>query len=414
MPRKHLLLVVVLFGLGTFLRFINLNNVTWRTPDEKVYTWQARTWIKSGAPGLRSMVAEYKADADTRLYPPPTRVGMIRLVAALLRASGRSDDGAGAVISCLASVGSLFMVALIAVRFAPPWAGAAAVLFYSVLPAELAVSRRTWTDALIELAVLLLIWLSCEITKENRKVPAGISWYPAFALISALALTVKESMPVPVTLCGIWILWYLVRRQEWKNAALFVAFTLTANLIALWWLADQVGSLSDFIGIVLGIPAVNATNPYALEYASGPPWLLLYAFWIVTPITSLLSLAGCCAAVRMRSQPLLLLTFFTTTYVAIAMSMPHWINLRYVGGAFGPFCILAGLGAWWLSSLAEGKWQRWSAVAAIAIVLTGAFMDYQRFRLFFVEDEIGDLSIKLLADEHNQVPQPSADQSNQN
>ena len=55
---------------------------------------------------------------------------------------------------------------------------------------------------------------------------------------------------------------------------------------SLWWLANQVGSLADYVAIVMGIPKANAANPYALEYASGPPWLMLQAFWIVAPVAS--------------------------------------------------------------------------------------------------------------------------------
>ena len=67
----------------------------------------------------QQMVDEYKADAETRLYPPPTRVGMIRLVAAMMRWVGRQDESVGARISCAASIGSLLVLALIGIRFLP-------------------------------------------------------------------------------------------------------------------------------------------------------------------------------------------------------------------------------------------------------------------------------------------------------
>ena len=61
--------------VAAVLRLVNLVNVNSRTPDERVYTYQAKTWLDSGPAGIRSLVEEYKNDADTRLYPPPTRVG---------------------------------------------------------------------------------------------------------------------------------------------------------------------------------------------------------------------------------------------------------------------------------------------------------------------------------------------------
>lgn len=402
MPRQ-LIFMAVLVCLAGSLRLINLGNVQTPTPDERVYTYQAKTWVDSGPAGLRSLVAEYKADAETKLYPPPTRVGMIRMVGWLMKSMGRYDERVGANISCAASLASLLVLALIGMRFLPPRAALAGMLFYAVLPADLAIARRTWTDALVELAGLLLIYFVCEIIRT----PERRIWYVLFAAVGSLGLLVKESMPVPYGLCGLWILWILVRRRLWVNAAIGIAATAVGMGMSLWWLGGQVGSFSDYVSIVMGIPGVNATNSYALEYASGPPYLLLLAFWIIAPVTSLLSLAGLgVTLLKKREQPLLFMACFSVAYIAIAMSMPHWINLRYVGNTFGPFCLLAGLGAWYLIS---AGWTRLDitdrrpfAVVAIAILLGGATADYLRFRRYFVRDELVDLSIKMLVDERNQ------------
>ena len=138
------------------------------------------------------------------------------------------------------------VLALIGIRFLPPWAAVAAMLLYAVLPADLAIARRTWTDALVELAGLLLIWFACEITRE----PERRVWLLLSALVGALSLTVKESMPVPYTLCGLWILWVLARRRLWANAAIYLTATALGMGVSLWWLASQVGSLQDYVSIV--------------------------------------------------------------------------------------------------------------------------------------------------------------------
>ena len=400
---RHSILMAVLVCFAASVRLINLGNVHSPTPDERVYTYQARTWLDSGPAGLRSLVAEYKADAETRLYPPPTRVGMIRLVAALMKWMGKYDERVGANISCAASICSLVVLALIGIRFLPPWAALAGMLFYAVLPAELAIARRTWTDATVELAGLLLIYFVCEITRT----PERRIWYFLFALVGSAGLLVKESMPVPYGLCALTILWVLVKRRQWTRVLILVAATAVGMGASLWWLASQVGSLADYVSIVMGIPGVNATNEYALEYASGPWYLLLLTFWIVAPITSLLSLAGIgVVAFRKREAPLVFLAAFTIALLVIAMSMPHWINLRYLGNAYGPFCLLAGVGCWYPISAGrewlEASDRRPFAVVAIAIILGGAVADYLRFRRFFVRDELVDLSVKMLVDERDQ------------
>jgi 4-amino-4-deoxy-L-arabinose transferase-like glycosyltransferase len=399
---RPVILLAFLVCVAAGLRLVNFRNVNTRTPDERVYTYQAKTWLESGRAGIRSMVDEYKNDAETRWYPPPTRVGMIRLLADMMRWTGRGDESVGARISCAASIGSLLVLALIGIRFLPPWAACIAMLFYAVFPADLAIARRTWTDALVELAGLLLIWFTCEITRNSRR----LIWLPLFALVGSLGLLVKESMPVPYGLCALWILWTLARRREWTGVAILIAATAIGMGASIWWLSAQVGSLADFIGIVLRIPKENAANPYAIEYASGSPWLMLQAFWIVAPVTSLLSVAGLVAVLKKREGPLVFIAGFTAAYIGIAMATPHFLNLRYVGNTFGTFCLLAGLGCSCLIS-PGWKWldvadRRPFAVIAIAIVLGGAVADYLRFQRYFVRDETVDLSIKMLLDERGQ------------
>ncbi|HVW10287.1 MAG TPA: glycosyltransferase family 39 protein [Bryobacteraceae bacterium] len=403
MPRR-VQMVILLACLAAGLRLLNLRNVNSRTPDERVYTYQAKTVLDQGpAAGMRSLIAEYKADPDAKLYPPPTRAGMIRLLAAVMRATRHYGEGVGAAISCAASIGSVVVLALLAVRFLPPWAAAIAMLLYAVLPADLAIARRTWTDGLVELAGLLMIWFACEVTRR----PQRRLWLVLLAIAGGLSLTVKESMPVPWAFCGLWMLWILARKQLRANVAILLASSAVAAGFSLWWLAGQVGSLHDYIAIVSGIPAANAANEYALEYASGPAYLLLKAFWIIAPMTSLLAVVGAAIVfLRKRESALIFITGFSAAYIALAMAMPHWINLRYVGNTFGPVCLLAGLGAWWLietgSEWIDATDRRPFAAVAIAIIIGGAAADYIRFRNYFVRDEVVDLSIKWLTDERNQ------------
>ena len=131
------------------------------------------------------------------------------------------------------------------------------------------------------------------------------------------------------------------------------------------------------------------------------------AFWIIAPVTSLLSAVGLAIVfLKKREQPLLFIAGFSVVFIAIAMSMPHWINLRYVGNTFGPACLLAGLACWYLITSGwdwvDAETRRPFAVVAIALVLGGAVADYLRFQRYFVRDEMVDLSIKMLVDERAQ------------
>src|SRR5207245_3873521 len=62
--------------------------------------------------------------------------------------------------------------------------------------------------------------------------------------------------------------------------------------ITIGWLAMSVGGLSVFAKIVTSIPSSNAGNQYAIEYQSGPGYLLLRALEIMSPVAAVLCLVG--------------------------------------------------------------------------------------------------------------------------
>lgn len=403
---QQLVLMAIILTIGEGLRVANLGNVASRTPDERIYTQQANVWRQSGQPGIRALVETYRRDSVARLYPMPTRAGMIRLVAMMMSLTGRNDEAVGAVLSCAASIGSLYILALIGIRFFPVWAAVAGLIFYSVFPAALAIARRTWADALVELSSLLLLWLACEITRN----PGRRLWYLLFAGVGSASIAVKESMPVPYGLLGLWVLWVVIKaRKEWKTGAIFILASIVGLTASLFWLARMTGSFSDLIAIITGIQNVNATNAYAIEYASGPGYLLLQAFWILSPITTVVAVAGLYVALRRPpelvgdSQPIVCLGVFSIANLLIAMVIPHWLNLRYVSMTFGPICLLAGLGAWYLFSVCSRRLvqekRKVLTVGMVAILIVTALTDYWRFQRIFVQDETADLTIKMLRDE---------------
>jgi hypothetical protein len=392
--------VILLLGIGA--RIANLSNVNSRTPDERVYRSQAETWRLQGTAGLRALVGGYERDPEARLYPPPTRVGMIRLMAAAMSITGWHDELAGAILSCVASIGSLLMLALIGFRFFPAWAALCGLLFYAVSPPELVIARRAWADAVVELICLGMVYAACEITRDSRRWSA----YAGFAIAGALGVAVKESMGVPLGLCAIWLLRVLaVERRELENAAILLGGSMLGVAASVGWLAWSVGGLGEIIRIISGIPGANATNAYALEYASGPPWLLLQAFWIVSPVSAMFFAAGVYAGLAGREAAARWITLFTVVQIAMAMAIPHWLNLRYVSFAFGCYCLVAGMGFWFVVSLVLNriKASERKALAGMLglVAIGGAIADYARFERYFVRDGTADLSVKMVLDERN-------------
>src|SRR4051812_9233051 len=93
--------------LGVILRIANMSGVQSRSPDERIYTIQARALLGSGLAGARANVRAYLDHPQLRQYPPPTRVGYTFLVATVMRLTGIMDERAGAYLACAASILSL-------------------------------------------------------------------------------------------------------------------------------------------------------------------------------------------------------------------------------------------------------------------------------------------------------------------
>jgi 4-amino-4-deoxy-L-arabinose transferase-like glycosyltransferase len=402
-----------LLCLGAVLRVANLSNVSSRSPDERVYTAQAKALLEKGQAGLRSLIAEFQQDPVVRRYPPPTRLGYLWPLAAAMRLTGERDERVGAYLSCAASMGSLFILALIGVRFFPSWATFFALLFFAVSPMELAISRRAWTDALVEFLGLSLVYVAAEITADS----ARRIWYLLFVVLGSLGIAVKEFGPVGYGLCAIWVLWVLlIERREWVNGAVLVAGGLAGFAITITWLAISVGGLSVFAKIATSFPSSNPANHYVIEYQSGPGYLLLRALEIMSPVAAVLGLVG--LGVLLFSHRKLTLshvpaeaanwpvvgwiTLFMLAYLAFPMVLPHCLNLRYISVLFGPFYLIAGLGFWYCASLCCNRLKTFDrrvfAGLAIAALSIGAVADYNRFQKIFVRDAVEDLSIKMVLD----------------
>lgn len=418
--------IIALLCLGIGLRLANVSNVSLsdRSPDERVYTRLANTFLQQGNAGVRFLVEEYQRDPSVRVtYPPVTRIGYLWLLAATMRITGKTDENAGAYLSCAVSIGSLFILTLIGIRFFPPGAALAALLFFAAFPPELALARRTWGDALVGFLALALVWSAAEIIRDSRP----RIWYLLFIVTGTLGLVVKESWPVVYGLCAVWLLWILlVQRREWKNGLSLILGGLAGITVSVAWLANSAGGLWVVVEVLNNWFSAVGASAYTLEYQSGPGYLLLKAFWILSPAPAALWLIG--LAVVLSSRPGLnflrvptdaanwrgigWIALFMLSYLCLPMILPYWLNLRYMSVIYGPFCLLAGLGFWYCASVClnrlEGLNRKSFAAVAIGLVAVVGLTEYQRFHRIFVQEALPDLSIRMLLDADQPIGQASA------
>jgi hypothetical protein len=395
-------LAVLLFG--AVLRLANVNNVTRRTPDERVYTGQAKVLVDRGVEGSRSMVADFLHNPALWIYPPPTRVGYSTTLAAAMQLTGVRTESVGAWLSCVASIGALGLAMLIGYRFFHPWVGVTAGLFLSVFPPELVVARRTWAEALINLLTLIMIYCAFGIAQNPN-----LRWrYAALAAAGGWLLLIKEYTSIVFGLCILWAGLELARRKRWREC-LFLAGSAFAGLVcAAIAFNVAAGGLEVWLRTLDITFAANATNQYVIQYCSGPGYLLAAGFWILSPLVTLLAGTAILLALTWRGfcfidpKNGIGLAAFTLLWAAVPAVLPHWMSLRYVSVLNAPLCLLAAIAVcqiwlWMRASLREREVMPAVALGCLVVALS-AVGDYQRFHERFVETQTPDLAIRMLLD----------------
>ncbi|MGA2328522.1 MAG: hypothetical protein ABSH05_19775 [Bryobacteraceae bacterium] len=400
--------LAALVAIGALLRVLSfLEGVPVRSPDEYVYTDYASRIVDRGPGVIPKLVAEYESKPVDWVFPPPTRIGYVSLVAVAMQVSGVRDFSVGAAVSCLFSCLSLVLVAWFGWRFFNPWIALSAATFLGVSVGELGMAVRAWQDATFGFLGLLLAYLACEITRSPRR----LRWYLAFLAAGAYSLLTKETGFIVYGLCAAWVLGVLlVKERSWKAAALLVLGGVASLAgAALVWSA-VCGGLRPVLS-VLGHAARSRNSDWTVQHCSGPWYQFPYLLWIVGPATAALALVGTLVpALRRRLlsraereggiadwRAAGVAALIAVGFVALASFGPSFQYLRIISPADGAYCLLAGLGLWYLLWLARrgvpASGHRALLVLITVAVAISAARDYRTFRSL---TGAGDLAVRFV------------------
>ncbi len=403
------LLIIALLAIGVILRFVNLNHVAQRSPDEGIYTNQAKVIsIEGPIKGTRALVREYNQNARLWIYPPPTRIGYDWLLGGVMKALNRTDTDVGAYISFAASILSLLFITLIGLRFFDPLVALFALLFMAVSPMELAIARRTWQDALFGLLGLSMVYYVLEIAKN----PKRLLWYIVLIISGSYIILVKEPGAAVYGLCVLWVACMLaIKEKSIIKASIFIIAGAVSVIASYGLISYAVGGIGTLLNIFAHIKDAMPTNEYAIEYQSGPWTNFIGGLWILSPLSFLLFIAGAAGTflpigrdeakehgIKLASAWLMV---FSAAFFSIAIITPYCQNYRYVSVIYAPFYLAAGTGLWYLSS-----WIRplvkdiLKAVIPLlaAVLIFAAARDYQMFEKIFIRTGIMDISVKMVRD----------------
>lgn len=389
------LILSILVVTGAGLRVAQWNDAFSRTPDERVYTDDARRVALGGLREFPVLVAEYQKDSRLWIYPPPTRVGEIAVVAAMMKISGLDDESAGSRASCVASIAALAILAVVAARFLPPWAAIYATACLAISLPALIIAFRCWGDALMEFLGLLMVWATCELCRGPRQ------WWKYGALVAAgsASVLVKESGAVIYLGCALYLLAMLARERAWRELLSLVFAGLVGAALAIGCLSAAAGGAASMLMVWRHVGQGLSVNDYGLQYQSGPWLRFFHAFWILTPVNLVLSAIAISVAVaRRRLKELRLFAWIAVSLVMSILLMPISQNFRYLSPIYGCMYLLGGMGLWFLVDRA-GRFSMALLFVSGMLVLAMGFRDYEVLRRVYIGVELQDLPVRMVLEE---------------
>lgn len=411
-PTRVTISLAALFLIGALLRLHHLGGTISRTPDEQIYTRNARRIVERGFGEFPAMVREYNQDPVLPRYPSPVRAGLLVMIAGAMKLTGIMNENAGAVLSCLFSVAGLALAGVIGARFFPPWAAIYGMLYLALSLPDLMIARRCWGDALMSLLGSLMLWAACEITRNHKR------WWTCAVLVAAgsFSILVKEFGAFIYGACVVYVLAILIRRRAWRTiGGLALSGIAGAALIALV-LVTVSGGLDAYLTAQRRLMQATHGNVYGEQYQSGPWYGLIEGFWVITSVNLILwaisigasllperRLAGLNLTTHSAEVPLVRLFPLATLLVAAMMLiLPIAQSFRYMAPVHSAMYLSGGIGFVLLWRLAAVRMQNRAfqafCVVTAVVTLSGAIAGYRHFTTAFVERGIPDLSIKLVLD----------------
>ncbi len=408
------LLILFILTLGVTLRIHNLSTVTRHSPDEVIYTAQAKTVAKHGLIGIKVLAKQYNQNKKLWFFPPPTRAGYIFLLSSAMKISNHFDISVGATISTIFSILSLLILILIGLRFFNYWTTVYALLFLSTSPIAMGLARRTWQDAIVGCLGALLVYFSCEIISNPRKK----IWIIPFIILGGLAILIKSSLVVFFGLCIAWILWhFIVSKKLYKHAIFFACLSGISVALFAAVLIYLMGGLSNLITVWSHMKNAMSLNPYAIQYQTGPWYLMFLNLFYLGPSYFYLLMIGLAVILfsknmhklHLQTKELFLastqsniflgLAAITLIFTLIAGLVPHCLNIRYISVIYVPYYLIMGVLFYLiLSALVKLLPVRPIFFIFFSIVLMTliGIQGYYKFNHYFIRLGANDTSIGML------------------
>lgn len=253
--------------------------------DDGYYLRYASAIAAEGPSAFPRLFAEYTSDARNFNYPPPNRLAYALATGAWAAAFGPSLPGIAhtSLVSHLAFVAVTFLFAR---RFLGETRAFWLATACAFSPLLLGMGRQALSDSFVLLAFSLPVWTFLGVVER----PGDRRWKIAFVAAFAFAILTKElAALLALPFAAFWAIERWGRRREDLRPALGLALLALPAAIAapLWVLAA--GGVGPLVTVFRGILAGPGSNPYTIEYGSGPWYRYVVDFVVLSHAPTLLA-----------------------------------------------------------------------------------------------------------------------------
>ena len=280
------LLLVLVFTLGIFLRIHFLQVEKHHSKgDENFYVGYAKYLALEKDASVKVLISNYIDKKEWHIFPTPIRAGHIILSSLWMRLINRFDNVALLYMSCFFSILSLFLSYLFARRLFGEKIAFLSLILYTTSPLGLALSKRVLQEPTVYCFIILTLYLFYELL-QNENIFLKVSFIVSFFTL----ILIKETS---VMLAGFFLLYIFVEKVFFNHKLKILPAILSVVLplmAAFFSYISLTGGLDRLISLVKIILLTPLTNEYVLKYQTGSFFRYFYDFFLLSPVTLVLSL----------------------------------------------------------------------------------------------------------------------------
>jgi 4-amino-4-deoxy-L-arabinose transferase-like glycosyltransferase len=389
LTKWSLILLIVILGVGIFLRAWSSGGPVPVGYDEGVYARYVKTVLKEGVWSYPEIVRVYVQWQKERpdAVVPPTRVTFLVPAVVWAEITGLKPLTALRHVALVSSILLLLATAAIGYRLGGTKRMLVLTALMAVAPLQIHLAQRALVDGCFAFWAVLCAWFLW----ENLQRPAQSGWLLAYAAsLFALVLTKENAAFVFLALVVVSIVFAVCKlgRVNWP----LILVSVIAPGLAVLFLTMLVGGVGEWISFYRMFVQKSATLRYAVQLQDGAWYRYLVDFTLLSPCVVALAFGALFQIRKDSKADIFWAVFLGASFIAMS-SIPHGMSLRFAAYWDMPLRWLAASQVL-LLAVRFPRMKTWMILLGLVLILATVDL-WQYWRFFFHGGIYDPVSLQL-------------------